>query len=86
MNAYETLGVSSDASDKEIKKKYRGLAQQYHPDKNPEDKAAETKFKEINEAYSFISDKGKRAAYDAYLHMQKSGPRPFSGQDRKSTV
>jgi len=55
------LGVDRGASDAEIKKAYRKLAKQYHPDMNPGDKAAEAKFKEINEAYEVLSDPQKRA-------------------------
>ena len=54
---YEVLGIQKGASDDEIKKAFRKLAVKYHPDKNPGDKAAEEKFKEINEAYSVLSDK-----------------------------
>ncbi|MBR3423149.1 MAG: DnaJ domain-containing protein, partial [Clostridia bacterium] len=65
---YEVLGVSKTASDDDIKKAYRKLAKQYHPDMNPGDKAAEQKFKEINEAYEVVSDPEKRAKYDQYGH------------------
>ena len=60
---YEVLGVSKDADAKEIKKAYRKLAMKYPPDKNPGDKAAEEKFKEINEAYEVLSDEEKRSTY-----------------------
>jgi DnaJ-class molecular chaperone len=63
---YETLGVKRDASEEEIKKAYRKLARQYHPDRNPGDKQAEGKFKEVQEAYDVISDKTKRANYDRF--------------------
>ena len=65
---YEVLGVSRGASDDELKKAYRKLAKQYHPDLNPDDKVAETKFKEINEAYEVLSDKDKRSRYDQFGH------------------
>lgn len=63
---YQILGVSRDADEKEIKAAYRKLARKYHPDVNPGDKAAEEKFKQINEAYQVLSDPEKRAAYDRY--------------------
>jgi curved DNA-binding protein len=61
---YKTLGVSKDASAKDIKKAYRKLAAKYHPDKNPDDKTAEEKFKEVNEANEVLSDAEKREKYD----------------------
>ena len=64
----EVLGVSRGASDDEIKKAYRKLAKQYHPDLNPGDKTAEAKFKEINEAYEILTDKDKRSRYDQFGH------------------
>lgn len=63
---YQTLGVSRTAEEKEIKKAYRKLARQYHPDINPNNKQAEARFKEINEAYQVLSDKEKRGLYDQY--------------------
>ena len=65
---YEVLGVSKSASDDEIKKAYRKLAKKYHPDVNPGDKSAEASFKEVNEAYSVLSDKEKKARYDQFGH------------------
>ncbi len=62
---YETLGVAKNASQDEIKKAYRKLARQYHPDRNPGDKAAEAKFKEVQTAYDVLSDDAKRKQYDA---------------------
>lgn len=63
---YETLGVAREADAAALKSAYRKLAMKYHPDQNPGDKAAEDKFKDINEAYSILSDAEKRAAYDRY--------------------
>ncbi|HZI01112.1 MAG TPA: molecular chaperone DnaJ, partial [Flavisolibacter sp.] len=65
---YEILGVSKSASADEIKKAYRKVAMQYHPDRNPGDKTAEEKFKEAAEAYEILSDQDKRAQYDRYGH------------------
>jgi len=65
---YEVLGVEREAELDEIKKSYRKMAMQYHPDRNPGDKAAEEKFKEVGEAYEILSDEQKRAAYDRFGH------------------
>ena len=74
---YEVLGVSKGASDDEIKKAYRKMAKQYHPDLNPGDATAEAKFKEANEAYEVLSDSDKKARYDQYGH---AGVDPNFGQ------
>src|SRR5947209_17978153 len=63
---YETLGVKRGASEDEIRKAYRKLARQYHPDRNPGDKQAEANFKEVQDAYDVLSDKAKRAQYDQF--------------------
>ncbi len=70
---YEILGVSKSAGADEIKKAYRKVAMQYHPDRNPDDKEAEDKFKEAAEAYEVLSDSDKKAKYDLYGH-QAFGP------------
>ena len=74
---YEVLGVARDATADQIKKAYRKKAIQYHPDKNPGDKAAEEKFKEAAEAYDVLSDDKKRQLYDQYGHNM--GPQGFGG-------
>ena len=70
---YEILSVSKSATADEIKKSYRKVAMQYHPDRNPGDKSAEEKFKEAAEAYEILSDQDKRAQYDRYGHAGVSG-------------
>ncbi len=85
---YATLGVGKTATEKEIKQAFRKLARKHHPDVNPGDKAAEAKFKEINEAYEVLGDPPKRKKYDelganwrAYEQAERTGgPNPFAGQ------
>lgn len=79
---YEVLGVSRDVSAEDLKKAYRKLAVKYHPDKNPGDKSAEDRFKELGEAYDVLSDADKRAAYDRFGHAafaQGGGGAPRGG-------
>ncbi|MEJ2041722.1 MAG: molecular chaperone DnaJ [Reinekea sp.] len=76
---YEVLGVSKSADEKEIKKAYRRMAMKYHPDRNPDDKEAEAKFKEISEAYEILTDAQKRQAYDQFGHAGVGGQQGFGG-------
>lgn len=95
---YEVLGLKKGASEAEIKKAYRSLAKEFHPDKNPDNESAKTLFQEIQEAYETLSDKDKRARYDQFGHdgnqfsrMQRGGfhgyEKPYrAGQTIKITV
>ncbi len=65
---YEVLGVARDASEDALKKAYRKLAMKWHPDRNRDDRNAEARFKELNEAYDILKDPERRAAYDRYGH------------------
>lgn len=78
---YETLGVSRSATDQEIKKAYRRLAQQYHPDKHKGDKTSEQRFKDVNEAYEVLSDKQKRSQYDQFGSAGFGGAGGYQGFD-----
>lgn len=75
---YEVLGVQKGASEAELKKAYRNMAKKYHPDVNQGDNSAESKFKEVNEAYEVLSDAGKRSRYDQYGHAGVD-PNGFGG-------
>lgn len=76
---YEVLGVDKNAATEDIKKAYRRLAKEYHPDVNPDDKQAEQKFKEINEAYEVLSDDTRRSQYDTFGHGAANGQGGFGG-------
>ena len=70
---YDILGVSKDSNETEIKRAYRKIAMKYHPDRNPDNKEAENKFKEAAEAYSILSDSSKRQQYDQFGHSAFNG-------------
>jgi curved DNA-binding protein CbpA len=78
---YQVLGVSKTASAAEIKKAYRELAFKYHPDRNPGDKSAEEKFKQISAAYAVLSDDQKRSQYDQYGNQTQGSGSPYENQD-----
>ena len=75
-NYYDILGISKSATETEIKKAYKKKALEYHPDRNKDDKNAEKKFKEVNEAYQTLGDKTKKTNYDQFGSAEGS---PFSG-------
>ncbi|HQU47592.1 MAG TPA: molecular chaperone DnaJ [Casimicrobiaceae bacterium] len=79
---YTILGVNRDASEDDIKKSYRKLAMKHHPDRNPDDKASEEKFKEAKEAYEVLTDAKKRAAYDQFGHAGVDPSAGFGGGAR----
>ena len=83
---YAVLGVSPNASDADIKKAYRKLAQKHHPDSNRDDPKAEEKFKEISQAYDVLKDPKKRKQYDQLREMLKAGYNPFTGGSRVHNI
>ncbi len=78
-NYYELLGIDKSASQEEIKRAFRRMARKYHPDVNPNDKTAEEKFKEMNEAYEVLNDPKKREMYDRFGTVNGSGYTPYQG-------
>ena len=83
-NYYKILGVAANATSDQIKAAYRKLARKYHPDLNPQDKDANSKFQEVNEANEVLSDPKKRKAYDQYGLHWKDGSQAKSTQKTKS--
>ncbi len=88
---YDVLGVAREATPEAIKKAYRGLARKYHPDVNPGDKTAESKFKEVQQAYDILSDAEKRSRYDqfgdaAFEGMAAAGPRSARPTSRSASA
>ena len=85
---YDVLGLSRDASERDVKKAYRKLAMKYHPDRNPGDTEAEEKFKELSEAADVLSDQEKRASYDQFGHsaFEGGGTGGFSGSGNFSSI
>ncbi|MDH4182477.1 MAG: DnaJ domain-containing protein, partial [Betaproteobacteria bacterium] len=77
---YQVLGVNRDASEEDLKKAYRKLAMKHHPDRNPDDKGSEEKFKEAKEAYEVLTDPKKRAAYDQFGHAGVDGMAGMGGR------
>ncbi|MGK7944775.1 MAG: DnaJ C-terminal domain-containing protein [Microcystaceae cyanobacterium] len=82
---YSTLGISKSATAEEIKKAFRKLAVKYHPDRNPDNKEAEERFKEISEAYEILSDKEKRQKYDQFGQYWKQASQTAGGSSRTGT-